>query len=96
MQAIPAYELIKAYLPKIKEKLGADSLSYLAAFLQTKLLGLQDNLGGLRSGRMTETHTTEQSDNHRARTGTTRRRGGYISRTSRRTRAGWGLRMTLH
>ncbi len=35
MQAIPAYELIKSYLPKIKEKLGADSLSYLAALLQT-------------------------------------------------------------
>ncbi len=33
MQAIPAYELIKSYLPKIKEKLGADSLSYLAALL---------------------------------------------------------------
>ena len=47
MQAIPAYELIKSYLPKIKEKLGADSLSYLAALLQTKLLGLRDNLGGV-------------------------------------------------
>ncbi len=31
LQAIPLYELIKSYLPKIKAKLGADSLAYLAA-----------------------------------------------------------------
>jgi hypothetical protein len=47
MQAIPAYELIKAYLPKIKEKLCAESLSYLAAQLEMKLLGLRDNLAGI-------------------------------------------------
>ena len=47
MQAIPAYELIKSYLPNIKEKLGADSLSFLVALLQTKMLGLRDNLGGV-------------------------------------------------
>jgi hypothetical protein len=47
MQAIPSYELIKPYLPKIKDKLGADSLSYLAAMLQTKIFGLRDNLGGI-------------------------------------------------
>ena len=40
LHVIPSYELIKSYLPKIKDKLGADSLSYLAALLQTKLLGL--------------------------------------------------------
>jgi len=45
MQAIPAYEPIKAYLQKMKEKLGADSLSYLAAFLKPNRLGLRDNLG---------------------------------------------------
>ncbi len=33
LHAIPSYELIKSYLPKIKDKLGADSLSYLAALL---------------------------------------------------------------
>ena len=46
MQAIPTYELINAYLPKIKEKLSADLMYYLAAFLQTNLFGLGDNLGG--------------------------------------------------
>jgi hypothetical protein len=39
--------LIKSYLPKIKDKLGADSLFYLDALLKTKLLGLRDNLGGV-------------------------------------------------
>jgi hypothetical protein len=47
LHAIPSYELIKSYLPKIKAKLGAGSMSYLAALLQTKLLGLRDNLGGI-------------------------------------------------
>jgi hypothetical protein len=47
IQAIPAYDLIKFYLPKIKDKLGADSMSYLTVFLQTKLLGLRDNLSGV-------------------------------------------------
>jgi hypothetical protein len=40
-------KLIKFYLPKIKAKLGAGSMSYLAALLNTKLLGLRDNLGGI-------------------------------------------------
>jgi hypothetical protein len=48
LQAIPTYEPIKSYLPKIKAKLGADSLFYLAALLQTKLLRLRDNLGGIK------------------------------------------------
>jgi hypothetical protein len=47
LQGIPSYELIKSYLPKIKAKLGADSLAYLATLLQTKLLSLRDNLGSI-------------------------------------------------
>jgi len=47
LHAIPSYELIKSYLPKIKDKLGADSLSYLAALLQTKILSLRNNFGGV-------------------------------------------------
>jgi len=38
--------MLLRYLPKIKEKLGV-STKYLAAFLQAKLLGLRDNLGGI-------------------------------------------------
>ena len=45
--AIPSYEPMKSYMPKIKAKLGADSMSYLTALLQTKVLGLVDNLGGI-------------------------------------------------
>ena len=47
LHTIPSYELIKLYLPKIKGKLGADSLSYLAALFETKLLSLLNNLGGI-------------------------------------------------
>jgi len=47
LHAIPTYELIKSCLPKIKDKLGADSLSYLAAMFKTKILGLRNNLGGV-------------------------------------------------
>jgi len=47
LQAIPTYELIKSHLPKIKAKIGPDSLAYLTALLETKLLGLRDNLGGI-------------------------------------------------
>ncbi len=38
--------MLLRYLPKIKEKLGV-STKYLATFLQVKLLGLRDNLGGI-------------------------------------------------
>lgn len=44
--AIPSYELLLKFLPKIKEKLG-NSTAYLAALLQVKLLGLRDDLGAV-------------------------------------------------
>ena len=45
--AVPHYELLKETLPRIKRRLGA-SAQYLAAYLQVHLLGLRDNLGGVR------------------------------------------------
>ena len=46
MHAIPSYELLLKYLPKVKAELGVTT-QYLAAFLQVKLMGLLDNLGGI-------------------------------------------------
>ena len=46
LHAVPSYEMLLRYLPKIKDKLGV-STKYLAAYLQVKLLGLRDNLGGI-------------------------------------------------
>jgi hypothetical protein len=45
--AIPNYELLLKFLPKVKEKSGAKSPAYLACLLQVKLLGLRDDLGGV-------------------------------------------------
>jgi len=46
LHAVPSYEMLVRYLPKIKSALGP-STTWLAAFLQVKLLGLRDNLGGI-------------------------------------------------
>jgi hypothetical protein len=46
MHAIPSYELLLKYLPKVKAEFGVTT-QYLAAFLQVKLMGLRDNLGGI-------------------------------------------------
>jgi hypothetical protein len=46
LHAVPSYEMLVRYLPKIKDKVGA-STGWLAALLQVKLLGLRDNLGGV-------------------------------------------------
>ncbi len=46
LHAVPDYKLLTEILPKIKSKLGSGT-SYLAALLQTRLLGLRDNLGGV-------------------------------------------------
>jgi len=46
LHAVPSYEMLLRYLPKIKDKLGMTT-KYLAAYLQVKLLGLRDNLGGI-------------------------------------------------
>lgn len=45
--AVPHYELLLEQLPRIKAALGPTP-RYLAAYLQVKLLGLRDNLGGIR------------------------------------------------
>ena len=51
LNAIPGLKLLISFLPKIKEKHGAGSTTYLAYFLQVRLWGLRDNLGGHRDSR---------------------------------------------
>ena len=46
LHAVPSYEMLQRYLPRIKSAIGPNT-KWLAAFLQTKLLGLRDNLGGI-------------------------------------------------
>jgi hypothetical protein len=46
LHAIPSYEMLVRYLPKVRSAVGP-STTWLAAFLQVKLLGLRDNLGGI-------------------------------------------------
>ena len=47
LHAIPSYELLLKHLPKVKaDELGVTT-QYLADFLQVKLMGLRDNLGGI-------------------------------------------------
>jgi hypothetical protein len=46
LHAVPSYEMVVRYLPRIKAALGPPTVR-LAAFLQVKLLGLRDNLGGI-------------------------------------------------
>ena len=48
LSAIPSLSLLTSFLPKIKEKFGAGSTTYLACFLQVRLWGLRDNLGGIK------------------------------------------------
>jgi hypothetical protein len=45
--ALPSYELLLKLLPKVKEKSGAKSTTYLACLLQVKLLGLRDDLDAM-------------------------------------------------
>ncbi len=47
MNVILSLKLILSFLPKIKEEFGAESTTYLAYFLQVRLWGLRDNLGGV-------------------------------------------------
>ena len=47
LNAIPSLKLLSSFLPKIKDKYGAGSTTYLACFLQVRLWGLRDNLGGI-------------------------------------------------
>ena len=47
MHAIPSYELLLKYLTKVKAEVGVTT-QYLATFLQVKLMGLRDNLGGIK------------------------------------------------
>lgn len=47
LHAVPSYEMLQSYIPKIKEKFGETSPTYVAAYLQVNLLGLRDNLGGI-------------------------------------------------
>ncbi len=46
LHAFSSYPLLVEFLPKIKRKFGTGT-AYLAALLQTCLLGLRDNLGGV-------------------------------------------------
>jgi hypothetical protein len=46
LHAVPSYEMLVRYLPRIKAALGPSTI-WLAAFLQVNLLGLRDNLGGI-------------------------------------------------
>ena len=46
LHAVPSYEMFLRYLPKIKTKFGVTT-KYLAAFLQVRLLGMRDDLGGI-------------------------------------------------
>jgi hypothetical protein len=47
LNAIPSFSLLTSFLPKIKEKLGTGSTTYLACVLQVRLWGLCDILGGI-------------------------------------------------
>jgi hypothetical protein len=47
LNAIPSHKLLLSFLPKIKDKYGAASTTYLACLLQVRLFGLRDNLGGV-------------------------------------------------
>jgi len=46
LHAVPDYKLLTEFLPNKKTRLGTGT-TYLAALLQTRLLGLRDNLGGV-------------------------------------------------
>ncbi len=47
LQAVPSHELLLSFLPKVKEAYGAASPTYLTCFLQVRLFGLQNILGGV-------------------------------------------------
>ncbi len=47
LSSIPILSLLTSFLPNITEKFGAGSTTYLACFLQVRLWGLHDNLGGI-------------------------------------------------
>ena len=46
LHAIPSYEILLRYLPKIKAKIGVTA-KCLAVFLQVKHFGLRGDLGGI-------------------------------------------------
>jgi len=79
--AVPHYTLLLSYLPRIREKLGGPTPTYLAAYLQVKLLGLRDNLGGVRVYKDGEGHVYRNGDGEDKRDAWYNRKTGrlYIS-----------------
>ena len=79
--AVPHYELLLEQLPKIRDKLGGPTPTYLAAYLQVKLLGLRDNLGGIRVLNGENGHVFRNGDEENMRDAWYRRDEGrlYIS-----------------
>ncbi len=47
-EAIPSWELLNRFLPKVKELFKATLTNYLACLLQVNLFGLRDNLGAIQ------------------------------------------------
>ncbi len=75
LNAIPSLKLFISYLPKIKEKFGAGSTTYLACFLQVRLWVLRDNWGASRYETPTAYSTIPTPARRHTRIGTTGARG---------------------